>query len=99
MIDDAWQILAQPIQQFLTRHGALRRQTLDLIGAECLGEITGRNLLVRSLANPRVGCLAMAALLEPLQEVAKSAADHAAGRAAGEQAAQSALEKIAEASG
>ncbi len=60
----------------------------DLVGAERAGEIARRNRLVRALADPGIGGVAMAALLQLLEQVAEPARDHAAGRGAAEQAAQ-----------
>src|SRR4051794_22859112 len=98
MIDDVGQILAEAVQQFVARHAALRRQRVDLIGAERAGEIAGGDLLVRTIADPGTRGVAVALLLELVQEVAEAAAEHAARRATCEQAAQSALENIAETS-
>src|SRR5450631_27428 len=98
MIDDVGQVLAEATQQFVARQPALRRQIVDLIGAERLGEIAGRNRFVRARAHPCIGGLALAVLLELLEQIAEPAADHASGRAAREQTAQSALQQIAKTS-
>jgi hypothetical protein len=52
MIDHVRQILAEAFQQFIARHPSLRGQRIDLVGAECAGEIAGRDLLVRAVADP-----------------------------------------------
>ncbi len=90
------QMLTEAREQFITRQSRLRRQRVDLIGAQGAGQIARRNLLVRSGAHPRIGGVAMAALLKLVQEVAEAAADHTARCAACEQAAEAALEQIAE---
>src|SRR5947209_12583866 len=95
MVDHLGQVPAQPRQQFLARQSALRGNRVDLIGAQRLGEIIGCNLLVRAGTDPGIGDLAMAVLLELLDQVTEAAAQDASGRAAGEQAPQSALEEIA----
>src|ERR1700729_492673 len=95
MVDHTGQMLAETVEQFVARQAALRHQTVDLIGAERTGEIAGRDLLVGAGAHPGIGGVAMAALLELLEQVAEPAADHAAGSAAREQAAQPTLEEIA----
>src|SRR6202041_2975969 len=87
-------MLAEAVQQFVARHAALRHQAVDLIGAERIGEIAGRDLLVRPGADPGIDGVAMAALLELLEQVAKTATDDAAGSAARKQATQPALENI-----
>src|SRR5580704_15935259 len=88
-------MLAETVEQFVARQAALRHQTADLVGAERTGEIAGCDLLVGAGAHPRIGGVAMAALLELLEQVAEPAADHAAGSAAREQAAQPTLEEVA----
>jgi hypothetical protein len=52
VVDHTRQILAEILQQLVTRHAALRRELFELIGAKRLGEIAGRNLLVRTAADP-----------------------------------------------
>src|SRR5262245_2697754 len=96
MIDDVGQILAEALQQFIARQAALRRERLDLVGAERVGEIAGRDLLVGSVADPRIGLVAHAFLLELIEQVAKAAAQDAARRAARKQSAEAALEHVAE---
>src|ERR1700729_3235704 len=95
MVDHTGQMLAETVEQFVARQAALRHQTVDLIAAERTGEIARRDLLVGAGAHPGIGGVAMAALLELLEQVAEPAADHAAGSAAREQAAQPTLEEIA----
>src|SRR5258708_37557632 len=86
MIDGLGQLLAEAREQFLARQASLRHQAVDLVGAQGAGEIAGRNLLVRAVCDPRTGGLAMATLLQLLEQVAEPARDHAAGGAACEQA-------------
>src|ERR1700733_10797738 len=95
MIDHLGQMLAETGEQFVARHAALRHQAVDLIGAERVGEIAGCDLLVRTRAHPGIGGVAMAAVLELLEQVAEAAADHAASRTARKQAAEAALEHVA----
>ncbi len=91
MIDRVGQILAQAFEQVIARQSALRRQRVDLVGAERIGKIAGRDLFVRTVADPGIGRVALTLLLELVQEIAEAAADHAAGRTARKQSAQSAF--------
>src|ERR1700722_20246512 len=95
MVDHTGQMLAETVEQFVARQAALRHQTVGLIAAERTGEIARRDMLVGAGAHPGIGGVAMAALLELLEQVAEPAADHAAGGTAREQAAQPTLEEIA----
>src|SRR5882757_1235151 len=52
MIDHVGQILAEAFQQFVARQAGLRCDGIDLVGAERVGEIAGRNRLVLALADP-----------------------------------------------
>src|SRR6266436_4591521 len=96
MIDHVGQILAEASQQFVARQACLGSDRIDLVGAERVGEIAGRNRLVLALADPRIGHLALAALLQLVEEVAEPAGKNAAGRAARQQAAEPALQHVAE---
>src|SRR6185312_4194260 len=58
MVDDLGQMLAQAVQQILTRQAALRHHMIDLIGAERVRQIARRYLLVRSLRHPGIGGVA-----------------------------------------
>src|SRR6185312_12128623 len=89
MVDHLGQMLAQAREQIVARQAGLRHQAIDLIGAQRIGKIVRRNLLVRARADPGIGGFAMTILLELLEQVAKSAADHASRGTACEQAAQS----------
>src|ERR1700675_4102882 len=89
------QILAQAVEQFIARQSALRRQRLDLVGAQRAGKIVRRDLLVGTVADPGICRVAVALLLQLIQEIAEAAADHAAGRTARKQSAQSTLEEVA----
>src|SRR3954453_19586689 len=93
MVDHLRQILAEAGEQFVARQPALGGQAFDLVGAERIGEIAGRDRLVLALADPGIRGLAVAALLELVQEIATPAAQHAPGRPAREQAAEAALEQ------
>src|SRR4029079_17563435 len=95
MIDDVGQVLAEALQQFVAREAALGGERLDLVGAQRVGEVAWRDLLVRPIADPRVGLIPEAVLLELFHEVAEAAAQDAAGCATREQSAQSALEQVA----
>src|SRR4051794_41680740 len=96
MVDDVGQILAETAQQFIARQTALCRQRGDLVGAERVGEVAGRDLLVGTVADPRIRRVAMALLLELIEQVAEAAAEHASGRTTREQSAEAALEDVAE---
>src|SRR5258707_14360974 len=98
MVDRFGQLLAEAGEQIVARHAALRYQMTDLIGAQRAGEIARRDLLVRAGAHPGIGGIALAALLELLEQVTEPATDHASRGTAGQQAAQSALENVAKAS-
>src|SRR5215213_7998369 len=95
MIDDVGQMLAETLQQFVAGEAALGGELLDLVGAERVGEIAGRNLLVGTVAHPGVGLVAQPLLLELIQEVAKAAAQNASRSAARKQSAQAALQHVA----
>src|SRR5262249_11582106 len=97
MIDYAGKILAETVEEIVTRQAGLCGDGIDLIGAQGTREIAGRNWLVLALADPRIGGIALAALLQLLHEVAEAAGKNAAGRTAGKQAAEAALEHIAQA--
>ena len=64
------------------------RQRVDVVAADRLRQVAFRNVLVRPAADPGVGGLALAVLLELVEQAAEAAAQHAAGRAAGQQAAE-----------
>ena len=69
----------------------MRHERVDLIAAQRLGQIVGRDRLVRPGVDPGFGDVAVTALLELLEQVVEAARQDAAGSAAGEQAAQAAL--------
>src|SRR6478609_1630748 len=98
MVDHVGQILAETLQQFIARQSALRRQMLDLVDAERAGEVTRSDLLVGTVADPRVGCVALALLLELVEQVAEAAAEDAAGGAARQKPTEAALEHVAKTS-
>src|SRR5436190_12978200 len=95
LVDRAGQFAAQSRQQFVARQTGVLRQRIDVIGADRLRQVAFGNVLVRSGADPRVGDLGLAVVLELLEQAAEAAAQHAAGRAAGEQTAEPALEQTA----
>ena len=64
MIDDVGQILAEAVQQFVAGQPALGGERRDLVGAERVGEVAGRDLLVGPVADPGVGLIAKPLLLE-----------------------------------
>ena len=63
---------------------------------ERIGKIAGGNLLVRTGADPGLGGMTVAAVLESLDEVAEAPAQHGSGGGAAEEAAQAAREDIAQ---
>jgi hypothetical protein len=83
-------MLAQPGEQLVATHPGLLRQHVDVIRAECLGEIVGRDRLVLAVTNPGLRLTAVAVLLHLLDQIAKTAAQHAATEAARENVAESA---------
>src|SRR5581483_247411 len=97
MIDHLRQILAEALEQIVARQAALRGDRIDLVGAERTCQIARRDRLVRALADPGIGGVALAALLQLLHEVAEPAGDHAARGSAAEQSAERTLEDVAQA--
>src|SRR2546421_277618 len=89
-------MLAEAVEQLVAGQAELRGEGLDLVRPERGTEILRRDRAVRSGADPGIGGLAMAALLQLLEQVIEAAAEHGAGCAAGKQAAQSALEQVVE---
>ena len=69
----------------------------DLIAAQRLGQIVGRDRLVRPGGDPGFGDVAVTALLELLEQIVEAAGENAARGAAGQQTAQAVLEDVAEA--
>src|SRR5689334_8164510 len=96
MVDHLRQILAEAVEQFIARQAALGGQTFDLVGAKCARKVAGRDRLVLALADPGIRGLAVASLLELVEEVAEPAAQHGSGRAAREQAAKPAFEQASQ---
>src|SRR5215470_15863589 len=72
----------------------MRHQRVDLVGAERVGKIVWSDLLVRSGADPRLGLVVEAGLLQLLEEIVQAAAQNAAGGAACEQASEPTLEQV-----
>src|SRR5215831_15665283 len=95
MIDHLRQILAEAAQQIVPRHAALGRQRLDLVGTQRLREIVWRDRLVLAGANPGIGGVALATLLQLFHQVSEPAGDHAARGRAAEQSAQRSLQHVA----
>jgi hypothetical protein len=87
--------LAKALEQIIARHAGLAHKRVDLVRSECTGQIVRRYLLIGSGADPRIGRVAMAALLKLFKQVIQAAADDASGSAASKHAAQSAFEQIA----
>ena len=77
LIDDLGQLLAEARQQFLARQAGLRRQEVDLLGRQHLAEVGRRDRLVLAGADPRLGDVALAGILELLEQVAQPAAQDA----------------------
>src|SRR5262249_51184641 len=70
---------------------------IDPIGTERVRQIVRRDRLVRSVADPRIGRLAVAALLELLEQIAQAATDDVTGRRTAGTAREQAAQQIAEA--
>src|SRR5690242_6655550 len=99
MIDHFRQVLAEAAQQVVPRHATLGGERLDLVGAQRLGEIVGCDRLVLSGANPGIGGVALATLLQLFHQVSEPAGDDAARGGAAEQPAQRSLQQVAKATG
>src|SRR5579883_3033299 len=97
MVDHLRQILAQTIQELVARQAALRGELVDLVGAQRIGEIARRDLLVLSSADPGTGLLAMPGVLQLLEQVIQPARQHRACCGAAKQAAERPLEHITKA--
>jgi hypothetical protein len=72
-IDGIGQFVAQLREKLLAGHAGARCQLRDLIRAKCGAEIVRRDLLVRARTDPGIRGVAMAVLLELLEQVAEAA--------------------------
>src|SRR5262252_4281285 len=71
LIDDPRQVLAQTLKQLVARQAGMFHQRVDLVGAECVGQIARSDCLVGSAADPRIGLFVEARLLKLLEQVFK----------------------------
>src|SRR6476619_8251041 len=96
LIDEAREILPQPFQQVVASHPGLLRQRVERVASERAREVTLGDRLVRPGADPGMRHVALAVLLELLEQPAEAAIKHRAGRRAAEHAAERAAQQIAE---
>jgi len=96
LIDEAGQILPQPFQQVVASHPGLLRKRIERVASERAREVAIGDCLVRPGADPRMRHVALAVLLELLEQPAEPAIEHRAGRRAAEHAAEGAAQQIAE---
>jgi hypothetical protein len=90
-------MLAQPFQEIVTVHTGLAAQRLECVAAQRVAEISGRDFPIGAGSYPRVGHIALSAVLQIADEIAEPAAQHASRRGATEKAAQSAAQQIVQA--
>ena len=96
LVDHLRQLLAHAVEQVVARHAEPPRHRVDVVATDRARQVAGRNLPVRPAADPGVGDVAQAVVLELLEQAAEPAAENAAGRRAAEQAAETALQQIAQ---
>src|SRR5262245_60453026 len=87
-------MLTEASEQLVHAQSTLPTQRIERIAPERIRQILGRDVLIRAGADPRSRHLAMATVLEFLNDVPEATAQHVAGRGAAEQAAQSAGEEV-----
>src|SRR5262249_40830905 len=92
------QLLAQALEQVVARQAGLRRQRVDLVRAERVPEIVRVDVLVLAGTDPGLGDVAVAGVLQLLEDIVEATGEHAAGGRATENAAKPALEDVAEVS-
>src|SRR4051812_6464094 len=71
LVDHLRQMLAQLFQQFVAWHPGLLRKRIDGVGAERLPESVGLDLLVWTGADPGLRGVAVAAVLQILEDAAE----------------------------
>ena len=69
----------------------LLHEPRNLVGTECLRQLTRRHGLVGTARDPRLSLVALTVLLELLEQVSEAAAENAAGRSAAQEAEQGAF--------
>src|SRR5271165_3361937 len=94
VIDDLRQVLAEPFQEFVAGEAELRGERVDLVGAQRRAEVLWGDRVVLAGTDPGFRDLAMAAVLELLEEVVEAAAQDRPGGPTGEQSAEPALEQV-----
>src|SRR5262245_20498759 len=83
--------------QIVHAQAGLLAQRLERVVPERIGQILGRDLLIRAGADPGLGDAAMSGVLQFFYDVAEAAAQHASGRRPAEQTAQSSGEEVIQA--
>src|SRR5262245_27541995 len=96
LVDKAREMLAQPGEQICVIHPGLLRQLVERVGSERAREIALRDRLVRAGADPCTRDVALATLLELLEQTVESAVEHRSGGGTAENSAQCATEQVAE---
>ena len=78
LVDCVWQFAREPRQQLILREAGLLLQRGEHVRADRLLQLVRAQRLVGARSDPRVGGLAMAGLLEAVDQVTEAAAQHAA---------------------
>src|SRR5580704_5450669 len=76
VVDHLRQVVAQTIEQFFLGDTELRREGADPVRTERRAEIRRGDRAVRAGTDPGLGHLAVAAVVELLEQVAEAAAEH-----------------------
>src|SRR5262245_6758974 len=97
LVDQVRQMLTKASEQIVHAQPTLPAQCIERIAAERIRQIVGRDLFVRTGADPRLRDAPMSTVLYFLDDVPEATAQHAAGRCPAEQAAQSAGEEVTQA--
>ena len=93
-VDHARQMGAEPGEQLAALHAAVPGQLVQRIGPERARDIGLRDRLVRAASDPGIDDVALAALLQLLEQIAEPAIEDGAGSSAAENASQRAFEQI-----
>src|SRR5262245_26950990 len=97
LVNQVRQMLTKASEQIVHAQPALPAQCIERIAAERIRQILGRDLFIRTGADPRSSDTAVSAVLQFFDDVSEAAAQHAAGGGAAEHAAQSAGEEVTQA--
>src|SRR6516225_100876 len=97
LINQVWQMLTKASQQIVHAQAGLLAQCIERLAAERIRQILGRDLLIRTGADPGLRGAPMSAVLKFFYHVSEAAAEHSASRGATEHTAQSAGEEVTQA--